>query len=77
MVHRLVQANVQAAHTYVETNLISLTPIGVLSPDLLRLDGSTSHHIEKSGIYLAHVSAKSPSNMSPNPSEVVPKVLES
>ena len=48
----------------------------VLAPHLRTLDGSTRPPIDRSGNFAAHMSAESPSNISPNPSEVISEVSE-
>ena len=50
---------------------IPITPMGVLAPRLRTLDGSACPPIDTSGNFQAHVSAESPLNTSPNPSEVI------
>ena len=64
--------------TYKAENIseFPLTPIGVLALGSAHARPSTRPLINKSGILLAHVSAKSPWNISPNPSEVISKVSE-
>jgi hypothetical protein len=49
---------------------------GVLAPRLRTIDVSARPHIDKSVNFLAHVSAESPLNISPNLSEVITEVLE-
>jgi hypothetical protein len=44
---------------------------GVLAPRLLTLDGSAHPPTDTSGNFPAHMSAESPLNTSPNPSEVI------
>ena len=51
---------------------ILLALVGVLAPHLRTLDGPLS----TSGIFLPQVSAESPSNISPNPSDVISEVSE-
>ena len=53
-----------------------LTPMGVLVPGSAHAILSTGPPINMSGNYLAHMSAESPSNISPNPSEVISEVSE-
>ena len=48
-----------------------LVPMGVLAPRLHILDGSACPPIDTSGNFPSHVSAESPLNTSPNPSEVI------
>ena len=50
--------------------------MGVLSPRLRTLDGVPCPPIDMSEYLLAHMSEKSPSNISPNLSEIIPEVLE-
>ena len=50
--------------------------MGVLAPHLRTLDGSARGPIDISEKFLAHVSAESHSNISPNPSEVISEVSE-
>ena len=53
-----------------------LMPMGVLAPGSAHARPSTQPPIDVSEIFPARVSAESPSNISPNPSEVICKVLE-
>ena len=53
-----------------------LTPIGVLAPGSAHVRPSTRPPIDMSRNFPAHMSAESPSNISPNPSEVISEVLE-
>ena len=53
-----------------------LTLMGVLAPGSAYARPSARPPIETSGNFPAHVSAESPSNISPNPSEVISKVSE-
>ena len=55
---------------------IPLAPMGVLAPHLRTLDGSALPPIDTTGNFSAHVSAESPSSISPNPSEVISEVSE-
>jgi hypothetical protein len=55
---------------------IPLTPMGVVAPGYAHARPSAQPPIDVSGTFPAHVSAESPSNMSPNPSEVIYKVSE-
>ena len=48
-----------------------LAPMGVLAPHLRTLDVSARPPIDTSGNFLVHMSAESPLNTSPNPSEVI------
>ena len=48
------------------TSKFPLAPMGVLAPLLSTLDGSARPLIDTSGNLLAHVSAESPLNISPN-----------
>ena len=50
--------------------------MGVLAPRLCTLDGSARPPIDTSGKLLAHLSAESPLNISPNLLEVISEVLE-
>ena len=54
----------------------SLTPMGVLAPGSAHTRPSAQPPIDMSRNFPAHVSAKSPSNISPNPSEVISEVSE-
>ena len=55
-----------------------LMPMGVLAHRLHTLDLwlDARPPISMSGNFLVHMSAESPSNISPNPSEVIPEVSE-
>ena len=53
-----------------------LAPMGVLAPGSAHARPSARPPIDVSGNFPAHVSAESPSNISPNPSEVISKVSE-
>ena len=53
-----------------------LAPMGVLAPGSAHARPSALPPIDTSGNFPAHVSAKSPSNISPNLSEVISKVSE-
>ena len=53
-----------------------LAPMGVLAPGSAHVRPSARPPIDTSGNFPAHVSAESPSNISPNPSEVISEVLE-
>ena len=59
-----------------ETMKIPLTPMGVLAPESAHARPSAQPPIDTSGNFPAHMSAESPSNISPNPSEVISEVLE-
>ena len=50
--------------------------MGVLAPGSAHARPSAQPPIDTSGIFTADVSAESPSNISPNPSEVISKVSE-
>ena len=52
----------------------TLAPMGVLAPGSAHARPSAQPPIDTSGNFPAHVSAESPSNISPNPSEVISKV---
>ena len=56
---------------FITLSKIPLAPMGVLAPRLRTLDGSARPPINMSGNFTAHVSAESPLNTSPNPSEVI------
>ena len=60
----------------VKERIFPLTPMGVLAHRLRTLDRLLVHPISMSGNFLAYVSAESPSNISPNPSEVISEVSE-
>ena len=53
-----------------------LAPMGVLAPGSAQARPSAWPPIDTSGNFPAHVSAESPSNISPNPSEVISEVSE-
>ena len=53
-----------------------LAPMGVLAPVSVHARPSAQPPIDTSEKFPAHVSAESPSNISPNPSEVISKVSE-
>ena len=53
-----------------------LAPMGVLAPVSAHAGPSAQPPTGTSGIFPARVSAKSPSNISPNPSEVISEVSE-
>ena len=53
-----------------------LTPMGVLAPKSAHARPSAQPPIDTSGNFSAHVSAESPSNISPNPLEVISEVSE-
>ena len=55
---------------------IPLAPMGVLAPGSAHTGPSAQPPIGTSGIFPAHVSAESPLNISPNPSEVISQVSE-
>ena len=55
---------------------IPLAPMGVLAPMSAHALPSAQPSINPSGNFLVHMSANSPSNISPNPSEVIPEVSE-
>ena len=53
-----------------------LLPMGVLAPGSSHARPSAQPPIDTSGNFPAHLSAESPSNISPNPSEVISEVSE-
>ena len=53
-----------------------LTPMGVLAPVSAHAGPSAQPPIDVSGNFPAHVSAELPSNIFPNPSEVISEVSE-
>ena len=55
---------------------IPLAPMGGLAPGSAHAEPSAQPPIGTSGIFPEHVSAESPSNISPNPSEVVSEISE-
>ena len=55
---------------------IPLAPMGVLAPGSAHARPSARPPMDTCGNFPAHVSAESPSNISPNPSEVISKVSE-
>ena len=60
--------NHQYCHLLVQ---FPLTPMGVLAPESAHARPSAQPPIDTSGNFPAHMSAESPSNISPNPSEVI------
>ena len=63
-------------HEKKEVLKFPLAPMGVLAPVSAHARHSAQPPIDTSGNFPAHVSAESPSNISPNPSEVISKVSE-
>ena len=67
-------------YAYIQPNLttdrIPFTPMGVLTPGSTHARSSARAPIDMSGNFPAHMSAESPSNISPNPSEVISEVSE-
>ena len=57
-------------------NKFPLAPMGVLAPGSPHARPSARPPIDTSGKFPAHMSAESPSNISPNPSEVISEVSE-
>ena len=57
-------------------NDFPLTPMGALAPVSAHVGPSTQPHINMSGNFPAHASAELPSNIFPNPSEVISEVSE-
>ena len=55
---------------------IPLAPMGVLATGSAHARTSARTPIDTSGNFPAHLSAESPSNISPNPSEVISEVSE-
>ena len=55
---------------------IPLTPMGVLAPVSAHVGLSTQPPIDVSGNFPAHSSAELPSNISPNPLEVISEISE-
>ena len=53
-----------------------LAPMGVLAPGSAQARPSARPPIDTSGNFPAQMSAESPSNISPNPSEVISEVSE-
>ena len=53
-----------------------IAPLGVLAPGSAHPRPSAQPPIDTNGIFLAHMSAESLSNISPNPSEVIYEVSE-
>ena len=53
-----------------------LMPMGVLAPRSAHARPTARHPIYISENFAAHLSAESPSNISPNPSEVISEVSE-
>ena len=53
-----------------------LAPMGVLAPGSAHARPSTQPPIDMSGNCQAHMSAESPSNIFPNPSEVISEISE-
>ena len=60
----------------VYSNRFLIAPIGLLDARLRTLDSVTGPPINMSRQFSAHISAKSPLNISPNSSEVVCEVSE-
>ena len=58
------------------TEKFPLTPMGVLVPVSAHAGPSTQPPINMNGNFPAHVSAELPSNIFPNPSEVISEVSE-
>ena len=58
------------------TGKIPLTPMGVLAPWSAHARPSAQPPIDVSGNFSPHVSAELPSNIFPNPSEVISEVSE-
>ena len=63
-------------HLWKNIGKFSLAPMGVLPPGFVYATPSAQPPIDTSGNIPAHVSAESPSNISPNPSEVISEVSE-
>ena len=61
---------------YINYMYIPLTPMGVLAPESAHAGPSAQPPINVSGNFPAHVSAELPSNIFPNPSEVISEVSE-
>ena len=55
---------------------LHMTNIGNIAPGSAQARPSAQPPIDTSGNFHAHVSAESPSNISPNPSEVISEVSE-
>ena len=53
-----------------------LAPMGVLAPVSMHAGPSAQTPIDTCGNFQVHLSAELPSNISPNPSEVISKVSE-
>ena len=61
---------------FVKPNQFPLTPMGVLAPVSAHVGPSAQPPIDMSENFPAHVSAELPSNIFPNPSEVISEVSE-
>jgi hypothetical protein len=61
-------------HEYKLKEKIPIAPIGVLAPGSAHNRPSARPPIDTSGIFTPHMSAESPSIISPNPSEVISEV---
>ena len=61
---------------YIVHSKFPLAPMGVLASGSAHARHSAQPPINTSGNFTAHVSAESPSNISPNPSEVISEVSE-
>ena len=68
--------NCKGIFTRVNSSKFPLAPMGVLAPGSAHARPSPRPHIDTSGNFPAHMSAESPSNISPNPSEVISEVSE-
>ena len=66
---------ISSEHTF-SLNIFPLAPMGVLAPRSVHTRPSARPPIDTSGNFPAHVSAESPSNISPNPLEVISEVSE-
>ena len=67
--------NCRCYHCYRQVKF-PLAPMGVLAPGSAQVRPSARLPIDTSGNFPAHMSAESPSNISPNPSEVISEVSE-
>ena len=68
--------DIQIIHMVGTFQKFPFVPMGVLTPCWRTLDGVSRPPIDTSGHFLANMFAKSPSNISPNPSEVISKVSQ-
>ena len=68
--------NITADLGYIAVKKFLQVPMGVLAPGSVHARPSARPPIDTSGNVPAHMSAESPSNISPNPLEVISEVSE-